>query len=359
MLIGSLMLALAACGLLPQEEVMLAPPLIVPEEITYQTVLPRKGLVEDIIAGTGYFTPVKVENYKFESAGGIFDGFSVKAGDLVKKGDLLASLRTKDLSKAIERKKLEVDSLLAALDLKKATNEMNLEKAREDLKVLQALEANQYEINKQQLVIDGLILEASYAIRMDENTYQLARMELEDLMNQSKESDLVADFDGVVTFVADMKAGDSVPSYTTMVTLADPTEMQVQYQGTMASRFAINMPVEIMTGGEAFMGKVVFIPGMAPKEQAEIYKNVVRFALDTYPASLVTGQSAQFKVQLAVAEDTIVVTRKALKKLGGKDVIYTLEDGIRVENYVKIGVEGTGEVEILSGIDLGDVMIME
>ena len=353
------MVLLGGCQFLPKEEVMLAPPLIAPEEITYQTILPRQGRIEDVIAGTAYFTPVKVHNYKYDVSGNTFGGYEVKTGDNVKAGDVLATLVTKDLSQSIAKMQLEVDSMRAALSLRKETNAMELAQAQKDLEVLIALSASAYEQDQQLMTIRRLEMERDYSIRIDENQLALKQMDLSELISESTASDLIAEFDGVVTYVADVNEGDVVNGYTTMVTVADPNQMQLQYNGTLASEFALGMAVEVSVAGQDYEGQVVFVPNMAPKESSETYRNIVRIEVAGLEGPVLSGQSAQFKVLLDEADDTIVVTRKVLQKVSGKDVIYTLEEGLRVENYVKVGVEGTGEVEIISGIDLSDVMIMD
>jgi macrolide-specific efflux system membrane fusion protein len=43
----------------------------------------------------------------------------------------------------------------------------------------------------------------------------------------------------------------------------------------------------------------------------------------------------------------------------GKNLVYVLEDGLRIEKYVETGVESTTEIEIIKGVEPGEQVIID
>lgn len=356
LLTGSL---LAGCGMLPKEEEILVPPLIVPEEISYQTVQPTMGHIEESLTGTGYFVPVNNHNYFFELNGGRFSKFYVKNGDEVKKGTLLAEMLTTGLDNELDKQLLYVDTLDKTVVYQTKIAELGLKNAQDALDQLKLNKASANDILLQQLKIDQLKLDTTYQLDMKENELAQAKIRLDEIKAQIASSALVSDIDGIVTFVADVKEGDYLDTYKVLVSVADPSVLQLEYNGSLASKFNLGMPAEVTLDQDKLAGDVVFIPNMAPSDQLERFKTVIRMNIKTLPDSVKVGSDAAFKIVLNSAENALIVPRKALKKFDGKDIVYTLEDGLRVENYVEIGVQGTSEVQILNGITKEDQIIIE
>lgn len=359
-LVGIMLItSLTGCGLLPKEEEILAPPLVIPEQISYQTVLPTVGDIEETITGTAYFVPIINHNYFFDSNGGRFSNFEVKSGDEVTVGSPLAQMLTTGLDVQIEKQTLLVDTIEKTYGYMTKTAGIEMENAKALLADLIAKKASSNDISLQQIKVDRLKLDSEYQLSMKKNELEQAQIQLKELKAQLQNSVIKSEIDGVVTFVADIREGDYLDTYKTIVSVADPNVLQLEYTGQEASELKIGMDVELTYAGSVLKGKVVFVPTMAPEAQAEQYKNTVRFEVEALPDTVIAGQNATFKVVLNSAKGTIIVPRRALKKYNGKDIIYTLEDGLRVENYVEIGVQSVGEVEILQGIKPDIQIIVE
>ncbi len=55
--------------------------------------------------------------------------------------------------------------------------------------------------------------------------------------------------------------------------------------------------------------------------------------------------------------DSVVIPKKAVKELGGRNFVYLLIDGVKVEQDVELGIEDNGDVEVISGLS-GDEQII-
>ncbi|MBN2222846.1 MAG: biotin/lipoyl-binding protein [Vallitaleaceae bacterium] len=359
LLFAAVLTLVSGCSLFPVEEALLAPPLTVPEQISYQTVLPTVETVERAITGTAYLVPISVKNYFYEYSGGRFSEFHVKMGDRVKTGDLLAELMTESLQTQLDKKALYLDNLETSYTYQEQIYDLeyeNLEKAYTELK---AANASSTDLELKKLYMDRFLMDRDYQMTIKKNDLDYARIEYEELSKQLEESTLTSEFDGVVTYVENLKEGDYLDTFRTILTVADPSLLQFEYTGTQVNEIKLDMEVLVNYQEVDYPGKVVFVPSMAPSEMFEQLSTTVRFDVPGLPEEATIGHSAKFKIVLEKAEQALTVPRKALKDFNGKEIVYTLEKGLRVENYVEVGVKGAGLVEILQGIEADDVVIIE
>ncbi len=112
--------SLWGCGLFPEEEEILAPPLAAPAAVTYTTTKVSRGTILDSVTVSGTFVSTRSYDLSFEKRAGYLSEVTVKAGDLVKKGQFLARLDTDSMVKELSRQKLLTERAKIALDAAKA-----------------------------------------------------------------------------------------------------------------------------------------------------------------------------------------------------------------------------------------------
>lgn len=167
-------LSAGGCYLLPDEEEVLDAPTVKASDVTYSTVTAKKKDLEKKIVATGTVTAENQYTLSYEKQSGTVSKFYVKAGDKVKKGDVICDLDTYDLDYQIEEKQLY------------------LEKAKLNVDII-------YEGGGSQAEIDSAYVDV-----------QLLEKELEKLQAQKEDSSLKSPIDGVVSSLSDVRAGDNV-----------------------------------------------------------------------------------------------------------------------------------------------------
>ena len=140
-----LVIGLSGCYLFPKEEEVLAPPLIEPPEITYETLEATRGTIEKKITAGGNFVSIEQGNMFFKNRGGRLKKVYVKVGDIVEKGDLLAELDSGDLENQIKQQKIH---------LKKAETRRNQVRANSGDKYERAMA--QYDVELAKLSLENL-----------------------------------------------------------------------------------------------------------------------------------------------------------------------------------------------------------
>lgn len=329
-------LSAGGCYLLPDEEEVLDAPTVKASDVTYSTVTAKKKDLEKKIVATGTVTAENQYTLSYEKQSGTVSKFYVKAGDKVKKGDVICDLDTYDLDYQIEEKQLY------------------LEKAKLKVDII-------YEGGGSQAEIDSAYVDV-----------QLLEKELEKLQAQKEDSSLKSPIDGVVSSLSDVRAGDNVNPGQTIATVIDTSALYIAIQPDDLTQYDIDTEVRIRIGEDYYDGVVFMTPKKLADyqaEQKEDHNNVddtgidyqadtiyVRFK-DTAPAEAV-GQLADTILVLDSVKDAIVISNNLIKKVDGTKVVYVLKNGEKTAVEVETGLSTGSQTEIKSGLNEGDEIVI-
>lgn len=329
-------LSAGGCYLLPDEEEVLDAPTVKASDVTYSTVTAKKKDLEKKIVATGTVTAENQYTLSYEKQSGTVSKFYVKAGDKVKKGDVICDLDTYDLDYQIEEKQLY------------------LEKAKLKVDII-------YEGGGTQAEIDSAYVDV-----------QLLEKELEKLQAQKEDSSLKSPIDGVVSSLSDVRVGDNVNPGQTIATVIDTSALYIAIQPDDLTQYDIDTEVQIRIGEDYYDGVVFMTPKKLADyqaEQNEDHNNVddtgidyqadtiyVRFK-DTAPAETV-GQLADTILVLDSVKDAIVISNNLIKKVDGTKVVYVLKNGEKTAVEVETGLSTGSQTEIRSGLKEGDEIVI-
>ena len=120
-------LSAGGCYLLPDEEEVLDAPTVKASDVTYSTVTAKKKDLEKKIVATGTVTAENQYTLSYEKQSGTVSKFYVKAGDKVKKGDVICDLDTYDLDYQKEDSSLKspIDGVVSSLSDVRAGDNVN------------------------------------------------------------------------------------------------------------------------------------------------------------------------------------------------------------------------------------------
>ncbi len=375
LILMSLFLTLAGCGLFPTEEETLAPPLVEPEEITYKTAEATIGYIEDSIKKQAYFVPVVDKDHFFTTRAGRLKAIHVKLGDTVKEGDVIAEFLTDGIERELEYQRLAVDSQIKSLSYIEQKSEIEVKAFKANLADLEEkyaemsqnasvytakdIDAVRKELENQKITLEKMLLDYSNSIDMKKNELMSAEMKLAQLQQDLEECRLKASVSGIVTYILDINEGDMLDMYKNIITISDPKVLQLQYKGSNASDFNFGQEVSVTIKDKTYVGKVVLTAASVPYEELERYRDTVQIKLDKLPEGVESGDRAEIKLVREFSENAVIIPKRALKTYLGKDAVYVLDEGIRLERYVQKGVQATSEVEIKEGLEAGEIVIID
>ena len=330
--------ALSGCYFLPEEEELLEAPVVKANEVSYTTTTAsRRDIVNQVItpgniaSGTEY-------KARFQDIGGNIKAVYVSAGDNVEEGQLLAEFETYELDKQIER--------------------MELELYREQLEYEIAVEKRESETVKAKELLD----------------VQLMQNDLDKLYVEKEAAKLYSGVSGTVSYVLTCSPGDWVNPGVTVVTVIDVTDLYIKINPSKeVPEFLIGRPITIRYEGEYFEGTIV--RNMSGRQWDETTQGVLMDAdeveilgdqsediivkfNDLIPESSAVGNIADTLLVLDSRENVIVISANLVKKVNGVDCVYVFKDNQRTVVNVTLGLQSGSLVEITSGLEEGDEVII-
>ena len=326
------------CTFIPKDDSVAQAVLIKPQKQEFTTDKVKKGTVKQAVTGSGTLTPFNSTNLSFSGQNQRVKSIKVKAGDNVKKGQVLITGESDELDSSIKD---------ASYDIQKA--EIDYNRKTEKLGALKAA-------NKD----SEAIKDAEVEIKIASLSLQQSKDKLQKLKKDSENLTVTAPYDGTITFVEDIKEGESAIGFKTLATIADPAKMQVVYQGNEQeiNKLKLGMPVEISYSNKSYTGKVAMTKENSPKEDADKFKQNVVISFDKMPESVKIGATASVSIVLAKKDNTLIVPKTAVKEYSGSCSVSVLDNGRKRDVPVQIGIKGDTIYEVVSGLTEGQEVII-
>ena len=223
--------------------------------------------------------------------------------------------------------------------------------ASESLKEQQA-ELNRMKILVQSGAVPGSQLDTARA------KYEGARALLAKARELAGDYSVAAPWDGVVSKVL-VKDGDFVAPRAPLVEMHDPHSLVIRLAVPEAQATEIfkGTPAQVQLDaypGKTFEGKISLV---YPDLDTRMRTRTAEVTLD-YPIALIPGMFARLQVMLETATDAVVVPGDAVLVMpSGEKVAFILKNGKAHRRVVQTGMEAEGRVQIVSGIQPGEIVV--
>ena len=122
--------------------------------------------------------------------------------------------------------------------------------------------------------------------------------------------------------------------------------------------FELGRLVEVRIDDEACQGRVVMTPGSLPYDADESLRDKIRIEVDDLPPGVDIGTTARISYVVDRKENVLVLPRRLVMRYGTRRYVRVLADGLKQERDVQIGLETPTEVEIVKGLEEGDLAIV-
>ncbi|MGL6014935.1 MAG: efflux RND transporter periplasmic adaptor subunit [Selenomonadaceae bacterium] len=303
---------------------------------------------------------------------------NVQLGDHVKAGDVLLVQDTLDVELAIRQNNAALSQAQADAVETESTYNASYLQAETDYR----LKKDKYERNQYLLAMGAISQDAFDTV---EQEYAASKSALESLQNQvtgdtaatvaSKQAaaaktaygtqglekqlaDLIlrAPRDGVIGYRA-AEIGAIAPAGTKVLEIVDNTHLYVDCQLAEADaavlKTGMNVRVDIDAAGKSVPGKIIYV-SPAMEDASKSY--TVRLELEEATA-LRAGMFARTSIDILQRPQTLFVPKEAIINKNGRNSVFVIAaDDTAVEREVRIGLSNDELVEILEGIDDGDIV---
>jgi RND family efflux transporter MFP subunit len=308
------------------------PALVVVSEVKEQTLQKPVTLV-------GAVEPLKRSTIASEIAG-LVEDFPVEEGDIVKKGDLLAMLRTKSLEIDIREAKAE-----------KAEAEARYRLARENLERFQELYkkgvASLQQLQDAETEKDAMLARVSQLeAQIDSHAYDLAR------------SKIVAPFDGSVT-AEHTEVGQWINVGGPVVELIDiiKAEVDVDVPERYISQIRLGDIADINFDALPNLSIEGKIESIVPQADKESRTFPIKVIVDNKDGLIKSGMVA--RVSLLIGEPSLVklVPKDAIVEQNRSNFVYVVNDGAAVPVQVDTGIAFKDQVQITGPVEIGQFVV--
>ena len=312
----SLLLA-SGCGLLPKEDERLTPPIKEAREVQYKTEEVIRMDIEKKLVLYSQWKAASQVYYQYTEFNAPFLEYRVSKGDNVKPGDVLAVLDIGDIDKELRDTEITYQKQKLSYE-----------------RILERYEAG---------------LASGYDMRIAELDFENATNKLNDLKEEKADSLLVADVEGVVQVMMNYEKGDMVNTGINVVTVVknDDIILQASSRQVGSSGLKIGDYALLESMGVELDGSISAIYGNNVTIEPE-------YMLDEWEL----GSSVKVDIPLDNSIGAMVVNRDAVKSVGGRSYVRLLIDGIAIEKSVELGISSGRYIEVLSGIEEGDIVIL-
>jgi len=315
-------ISLTGCYFFPAEEELLEPPTVPIEEVAYSTYTAKVKSIANQTVASGYITSKAENNCSFIESGGTLKKIHVTAGQFVEEGELLAELDTGNLEYLYEQQKLIT------------------EKAR--------------------------LTYLSTGSSSDKLDYEMEQNTLEEYERQMNVSHLYAGMSGQVCFIQDIKPGDKITAYKTIVKIVDPTQLFVKYTSSALRAFPLEQEVTITIDGMDYVGYVSKTPSAVIEGLYEgnetLYSDKESIFCEfkgDIPGYLTIGKLADIMAVYDIHENAVVIPKNLIKENDDRTYVTILdENDTKREVDVTVGITNATEAEILTGLSEGDRVVV-
>lgn len=361
----------------PENEPTMVPTAIAIEKPTY---IVEYGSVTSQLFKSGRITSVNQNQLSFAIDGHIATLFA-GAGEMVRAGDSVAVLDTTMLEQSLQTAESDLNLAVEQLAIAQESKATNLRRAEIGVELVQlqldfALEeAGETPTGEQVLAIEVLRRELELVqLNLSEidsvvdsslsNQVAQAQLQVERIKNQIAQSTLVAPISGTVTAV-NFEEGDSFAAGGTVLVISDLSKVEVQvplldrelqelFEGMVALGTIPSQPETI------FPMNVRQLPyPYGTGAQGNEADSFVRISFDdpTQAAELSIGERIEVAILLDRHDDVLWLPPAAIREFNGRLFVVVQEGESQKRLDVKIGLQNENQIEIVSGVSEGQLVV--
>lgn len=324
---------LSGCFLMPEDEEVMAPPVVLKEPVVQQIITEkvRRGDIINKMQFWGYFMSPDQSDLFFTDTGRL-GVVAVAYGDRVKAGDVLAKLESNDLDLQLAQLEISLEKAKLSYDRLKDKNE-------------QSGGSFQYELEDAQLTIDSI------------------QLNIDSVKDKLSKVTISAPIDGIVTFISPIKVGFTVTARTTFMTVCDPAKMVlVVKESEVKQGLEVGKEVSVDYNGSIYKGEVLSTPDDNMNAKNANFKSAYTIGVDGLDIGSVNlNDTASVDFIISQATDVILIEKSLVRAEAGKSFVNVYNNGVIEEREIVTGLASDNgiDIEVTSGLTETDEILVQ
>lgn len=356
----------------------------------------KTGKIELSQEGAANLVASKETNLYFNQVSGVLQNIDIKVNDVVAQGQELGKISSGDLSSQLEQAAIDdkiadvnsqkidlsITNMNKTLELSKIDLDSSVKNFNDTKSTLEAItyaqtDADKAALKKAQSDFDNAQKEnQKAALVYEQNQNQLESLKLDkETLNYTAQSrllksqqlqknldncKLVAQTAGKITYVDNVSVLDYIAAGRVIAKIVEEKNYVLQFTSSNVGEFTPGMKVKIKVNGTTYNG-TVYEPASGDLIKAEdssvISKTQVYFTLEEPIKDLSLGSRATISVTTDEKDGVIVVPKAAIKENGSKITVNRYKDGEIETIEITKGIETGSNVEVISGLNVGDKIV--
>ena len=354
------------------------------EPVSVETHLVGKGTVEITVSESGKLELGEQQTIKSPQESATVDKVNVIQGEKFEAGEPLIVLRDRDTQEQEQEQKLENEkSSLTLLKNSKQVSEARKKVIKETALVQESAELfqkgyiaeSELEEDREQLeATKSELSDAELEFNSAEVDLQHGRAKLANIQQKLQDRSITSSIDGVVLDVG-VKDGDGITTDTKLLTIGDPEREIVKLQLTTlnASKVKLNQPARVSVIGpnaQVYPGKVTALSPQATTESlnsnnessssSDGSPRVDATVLLNQPSkTIIPGSQVNVEIVSQQRQNVVTLPLEMLQNDGDGAFVWVKDKQNQAKKQpVTLGLEDLSSVEISSGLQAGDQIIL-
>ncbi len=312
-----------------------------------------------------YFVqPVRSQNSGFiQLADGIYSGVS-SVGILVTKDQELASIVDEATSRSIQGLRIDLQAATERQRIGPPSTKL-LKSAEDNLKRLEALQAQTQNVPRAQIEqLKNEVARLTDIVRTEkieiDRIVDNLTTNLRSLQEKLSRSVIKSPIDGVLTAV-NVIDGELVFENNTVFNVAvNRTYINGQVNEEDVGALRTGMKATVKLYSYPANEFIATLTSILPTGDASTQRYTVVLTFDDPPPNLMAGMTGEMNIILGERDDALLIPTRALipGAAGGGDVVFVANNEVVSMRAVQVGYRSLERVEILSGLQEGDLVIV-
>ena len=341
------------CGLLPKEEELPTAPVLVEtetEEYTVASVVRGDVRVTETIR-TNYVAS-ESEKLSFKTGGELVADVYVQVGDEVKKGDVLMELDISAQQDQLRQQQDRLDDLYLQLEHLYESQDLDLSQAE-----LENEKAAANGVTDWTSQVDRILEDYADQAQSIQNSITLAEMRLSELQKAIEDRQIIASFDGLITDMYDFQDGERAVKGKNVVTLSNMSAALFEVYSENGDLLKSGETYILESGDKEYE---VIAHYAEELDLANVKEGHVYLSLVIADPSLEQGASGTVHLTVEESLGTLWVPADAVREMRDKHIVYCLDEkGFREMREVEIGIDNGKIIEIISGLEENEMVILD